>query len=183
MDAVIKKTTKAIVVVTGFWAAMVMTLTSGCASGGFKLTRQYAGFVNRQQIIVRIILYILTMVVFAVTVLVDMVIFNTMDFWDGKVSQGTFNFKGDNKTYFVEHKYLDNGLRQSTIVAEDDTSKIKHTVVLQEKADKMIDVLEDGVLKAQVSDLSFLPKITYFNKGKPTRPELVQFDDRLMAAK
>lgn len=57
------------------WSAVLAT---GCASGGFKLTRQYAQFVNRQQLILRIVLYILTSIVFAATLLIDAVIFNTM---------------------------------------------------------------------------------------------------------
>ena len=75
--------------------SVAMLATAGCASGGFKLTREYARWVNSKNIILRIILYILTAVVFAVTMLIDLVVFNTMDFWNGTVSQGDYKFKGE----------------------------------------------------------------------------------------
>ena len=50
------------------FSVSILSVTQvGCASGGFKLTRQYARFVNKQQIIIRIVLYILTAVVFLAT--------------------------------------------------------------------------------------------------------------------
>src|SRR5688572_8030721 len=87
-------------------ACFTMALTSGCASGGFKLTRQYARWVNSQNIILRIVLYILTFIVFAVTLLIDAVVFNTIDFWEGKVSEGTYDFKDGDKVYQVRHEFL-----------------------------------------------------------------------------
>ena len=76
----------------------VTGLNSGCASGGFQLTRSFAGWVNSQNVVLRVILYILTAVIFAVTLLIDLLINNTIDFWDGKVSAGTYNFSKDEET-------------------------------------------------------------------------------------
>ena len=97
-------------------ASAIMALTTGCASGGFKLTRQYAGFVNRQPTILRIIIYLLTGIVFAVTMLIDMVIFNTIDFWEGRVSAGSYEFKKGDKTFHVRHEFMPGTiLKRSTI--------------------------------------------------------------------
>ena len=84
---------------SSFAACAIMALTAGCASGGFKLTRQYARWVNSQNIILRIVIYILTSVVFAVTMLIDFVIFNTLDFWNGTVAAGSYEFKDGDKLF------------------------------------------------------------------------------------
>ncbi|MES2854537.1 MAG: hypothetical protein V4692_01685, partial [Bdellovibrionota bacterium] len=54
-----------------FIACAIMALSTGCASGGFKYTRKYAQFINGQMILIRIILYIFTSIVFVITMLVD----------------------------------------------------------------------------------------------------------------
>src|SRR5690606_10112033 len=99
---------------------------------GFKITRQYARFVNSQMIVLRIILYILTSIVFAVTLLVDMVVFNTIDFWNGTVSQGDYEFKDGGKTYHARHEILPSKLKQSTIKISDENGKHLQEVVLRE---------------------------------------------------
>ena len=43
---------------------------------------------------------------FAITLLVDMVIFNTMDFWEGRVSAGEYNYQSGDKTFYVRHEIL-----------------------------------------------------------------------------
>src|SRR4051794_31680669 len=99
--------------VTALAAVMAMALTTGCASGGFQLTRQYAGFVNRQPTILGAVIYILTIPVFVVTLIIDMVYFNTMDFWSGKVSAGTYEFNKDGKVFQVVHEDLPSKLKRS----------------------------------------------------------------------
>src|SRR5688572_22802984 len=124
---------KLTLVIFGIWVGIVGGL-AGCASGGFKLTRQYAGFVNRQNLILRIIIYIFTGIVFAVTLLIDFVIFNTIDFWEGRVSQGDFEFSKDGKVYLVHHRLDDAGLRSSRIKILDSDKKQLQEVFLQETA-------------------------------------------------
>ncbi|MEK6554928.1 MAG: DUF3332 family protein [Bdellovibrionota bacterium] len=152
------------------FAAGIMSLATGCASGGFKLTRSYAGFVNKQNIILRIILYILTSIVFAVTMLIDMVVFNTMDFWNGRVSQGDYKFDQDGTAYAVNHKILDNGLRRSHIeVFNQETNTKIQDVVLQETPEFDIEVFVNGKLKGRVADISSVPQVSLFNsKGEAT---------------
>lgn len=149
-------------------ACSTMALTSGCASGGFKLTRQYAGWVNSQNIILRIILYILTMVVFGVTLLIDAVVFNTMDFWEGRVSQGNFNFKEGDKTYQVLHETIpDSQLRRSTIQIFGSDNRQIQLVVLQETPKNEIELYVDGVLRTKVANISAIPVASLFDaKGK-----------------
>jgi len=165
-----------------------MTFASGCASGGFKLTRQYAGFVNRQMIIIRIILYILTSVVFAATMLIDMVIFNTLDFWQGRVSQGTYDFTKGDKTYHARHEILpDSKLKRSTIHVHDRDQKLLQVVVLRETVSGEIEMWVDGQMRTRVRDISSLPVASIFDAkgllvGERTIPQSVlNGEDRLVA--
>lgn len=147
------------------FAALVAAMASGCASGGFKLTRKYASFVNKQNLIIRIVLYILTSIVFAVTLLIDSVIFNTMDFWEGKVSQGTFNFEKDGMKYAAHHSLDGSGLKNSRIeVFSSENAKLQE-VVLKETVSSNIEVYVDGKLRGQVSDISAVPQLTVFNRS------------------
>lgn len=161
MNTVSKKIT---LLFAGLITAMVAGLTTGCVSGGFKLTRQYAGWVNKQNIILRIVIYLLTGVVFAVTMLIDAVIFNTMDFWEGRVSQGTFEYSEDGKVYKAQHKLNEGGLRSSQIEVWQN-EKLLHTISLIETPEHKIQLLEDGVLKSEVDNIHSLPRISHFSKG------------------
>jgi len=136
-------------------ATSVAMLSTGCASGGFKLTREYATFVNHQPVILRVILYILTAVVFAVTLLIDVVINNTLDFWGGRVSAGTYNFHEGKRTFVVRHEYV-NGLRRTTIQSE-------QQVVLSETPSGAIEVSVDGVLRGRVKNLREIPVASHYD--------------------
>ena len=150
-------------------ASLAIGLTTGCASGGFKLTRQYASFVNRQEIIIRIVLYLLTGIVFAVTLWVDLVFFNTIDFWEGRVSQGTYDFKKDGKTFVAHHEFIDGTpLRRSTLNAFDPNGKQIQKVVLQETQGGQIEMFVDGKIRARVKNISSLPVATIFDGSSPT---------------
>lgn len=156
-----------------------MALTTGCASGGFKLTRQYARFVNRQMIIIRIVLYLLTAIVFAATLLIDMVIFNTLDFWQGKVSEGTYDFKSGDKTYHVRHEILpETLLKRSTIQVLGQNQQLLQQTVLQETAVGEIEMLVDGELRTRVRDISGVPVASIFDaKGRFVEDQFVLFSD------
>jgi hypothetical protein len=160
MNTISKKIT---LVLAGLLTAMVAGLTTGCASGGYKLTRQYAGWVNKQNIVLRIVLYLLTSVVFAVTLLIDAVIFNTMDFWEGRVSQGTFEYSEDGKVYKAQHKLNEGGLRSSQIEVWQN-EKLLHTISLIETPEHKIQLLENGILKTEVDNIDSLPRISHFSK-------------------
>ena len=157
---------------------LVLALTTGCASGGFKLTREYAGFVNRQMIIIRIIVYLFTGIVFAITLLVDLVIFNTMDFWQGHVSQGTYDFHKDGKTYVAHHEILPgSSLKRSTIQVFGTDKKQLQEVVLQETSTGEIEMSVDGKLRARVRDIGSLPVASFFDaNGAATQEKYVFFD-------
>lgn len=146
-------------------ACSVLALTTGCASGGFKLTRQYARWVNSQNIILRIVLYILTSVVFAVTMLIDVVVFNTIDFWEGKVSEGTYEFKEGTKTYFVRHEILpETKLKRSTIQVFDANRVRLQEVVLHETPSKEVELIVDGKVRTRASDISKIPVVSIFDE-------------------
>lgn len=150
-------------------ASGMMAMTTGCASGGFSLTRQYARWVNSQHIVIRIILYLLTSVVFAVTLLVDVVIFNTMDFWQGRVSQGIYEFSGEGKTFHVEHKiHPGSSLKESLIKVADLEGKLLQEVRLQELVSGEIEMYVDGILRAKASDLNSLPQVAHFDVSGKT---------------
>lgn len=149
---------------------------TGCASGGFKLTRKYAQFVNSKNIIIRVVLYILTSFVFAITLLIDAVIFNTMDFWEGRVSANTYNFKKDGKEYKVTHSYKgDQKLRNTHIEILSKNNSEKKIIEISEIDNNRIQILEDGVLKGEVKDINSLPMITRFEDGEATSTSPVVF--------
>lgn len=140
------------------WSCLVVGFTTGCASGGFHLTREYARFINSKTLILRIILYIFTSVVFVVTLLIDMVIFNTIDFWEGRVSQGDYEFKKDGKTYHARHEILPGtGLKRSTIKITDSHQALIQEVILSETARGEIDLYVDGQLRTRIKDIHSAP--------------------------
>lgn len=147
-----------------FAACTIMIFNSGCVSGGFKLTREYARWVNSQNIILRIILYILTSVVFAVTMLIDVVVFNTVDFWEGRVSEGTYEFKDAKKMYHVKHEFIPgSGLKRSTIHVKTLENVAVQEVVLLETTDGQIQLYVDGKMRAQARDISTFPNTIVFD--------------------
>ena len=150
---------------TGALAACgFMALSTGCASGGFQLTRKYAGFVNKQHIIIRIVLYLLTGIVYAVTLLIDMVIFNTIDFWEGRVSAGEYNFKQGERTFHVRHEVLPGStLKKSTIQVLNKDQSLAQTVILQQTLSGEIELHVDGVLRSKVRDIHSLPVATIYS--------------------
>lgn len=164
--------------------SVALLATAGCASGGFKLTREYARWVNSKNIILRIILYILTAVVFAVTMLIDLVIFNTMDFWNGTVSQGDYHFKGENKTFYVKHEFLPNTLlKRSTIQVKNDKEELIQTVVLSETKSGEIEMFVDGKIRARVKNISSLPVASVYNKaGQFVEDQVLRFNDSAAVA-
>jgi hypothetical protein len=129
------------------WSSLVLAFTTGCASGGYKLTRQYSGWVNQNNVIIRVIVFILTIPVYAITLIADMVVFNTMDFWDGRVSQGTYKFEKDGQMYVVQHSRDEKtGLRQSRIEIANNTAK-PQTILISETPMHEIELRVDGVLR------------------------------------
>lgn len=151
-----------------------MALTTGCASGGYHLTRMYAGWVNQQHIIIRIILYIFTTVVFAVTMIIDLVYFNTVDFWEGRLSAGVYDFKKDDRTYNVHHEILPGNLKRSTVTIKDSQDKLLQQVVFRETAANEIELYVDGKLRTRVRDIKSLPTASIYNEhGKLTTDEMV----------
>lgn len=150
-------------------ACTILAFATGCASGGYSLTRKYAQFVNSQPLILRIVLYILTFVVFAVTLLIDMVVYNTIDFWNGRVSAGSYQFQGDNKTFYVEHTITPDHLKRSTIQVMGPDNKLLQTVVFSETTQHEVELFVDGQLKARGQDINNLPKLSLFDAyGKQT---------------
>lgn len=180
-----KLTAKPISYLSAFLACFVMCFTSACASGGFKWTRKYAGFVNSQNIILRIVLYLLTGIVFAVTLLVDMVIFNTMDFWEGRVSAGSYNFKEGEKTFVVKHEFQgDSKLRKSTIKVMDKKNNLIQEVVLNETSSNEIEMFVDGKLRSRVNGIKELPVASIFDEnGKLVKTTLVLNESVATAAR
>jgi hypothetical protein len=169
---------------TAFVACSIMALTAGCASGGFKLTRQYAGWVNSQQLIIRIILYILTGVVFAVTLLIDLVVFNTMDFWEGRVSAGDYHFKKEDRVFHVRHEFQpgEGKLKLSTIRVMDLNEKLLQEVVLKQLASGEIEMFVDGKIRARVQDVNDAPVALAFDKdGKIAGRHLVPLAQSIAA--
>jgi hypothetical protein len=155
---------KSLFYIGSFLACSLIAMTSGCASGGFHLTREYAGWLNSQNIIVRIVLYVFGFVVFFVTLLVDMVILNTADFWQGRVSAGNYQFKDGDKTFLVHHEFLPTtNLKRSTIQVLEHGKKLQE-VMLSETTSGEIEFYIDGKIRTRVRDLHSIPVATLFDE-------------------
>ena len=149
-----------------FLSCVLMAFSTGCASGGYKITRSYAQWVNSKQLIIRIIIYIFTSFVFAITLLIDAVIFNTIDFWQGKVSQGDFQFNEAGKVYHVKHEILPgSGFKRSTIQVKDKAGQALQLIVLSETKSGEIEMSVDGVVRSRVRDITSIPIVAVFDKA------------------
>jgi hypothetical protein len=150
---------------SAFAACSIMSFATGCASGGYHLTRQYAQWVNSNPVILRVILYILTGFVFAITLLIDVVYFNTMDFWDGRVSAGSYEFKDQKKTFQVRHEYQPGHLRRSTIHVNDENKKLLQEVVFNETSSGEVEFFVDGKLRSRVHNISEIPIASNYDEN------------------
>lgn len=131
------------------FSAMGLT-ASGCASGGYKLTRSYARFINSKPLLLRIVLYIFIGIFFVVTEILDALIFNTVDFWSGKVSANQHRFEKDGTVVEVAHSR--SPLRQSVFDITERNGK-KTRVELREVADQKVDVYVNGTRKARLDSI------------------------------
>jgi hypothetical protein len=126
--------------------------TSGCATGGYKLTRDWSRFVHGQNIIVRVLMYIIPIAPIGalITTIVDSVFFNLIDFWQGKVTANTLNFTKDN-------------------IRSGDSMQ---TLVLSETRQGDIEMTIDGKLQARVQNYLTLPVVQNFDaSGKVVSTE------------
>ncbi len=163
------------------WFTLVSCFSTGCASGGFKWTRKYATFVNQQQIILRVVLYILTGIVFAVAMLVDLVVFNTMDFWEGRVSANDYTFEKDGVTYLVKHSYEGEQKLRNTKIRifkkhAPTAGAPDATIEIAETDKKTVNVLENGILKATVESIYDLPQLVSYENGKEISRKTLSFE-------
>lgn len=168
--------------ISSFIACSIMALTSGCASGGYKITRSYSKWVNSQFIVLRIIIYFFTGIVFAITMIIDLVVFNTIDFWEGKVSTGDFLFKEGDKTFHVKHGFQEGSeLKRSRIEVRGPDEKILQIVQIDETPTGEIELHVDGKLRSRVHGIKSIPVAKIFDdKGQLASEHFVpQIDGEL----
>ena len=147
-------------------ACLTMVFQTGCVSGGWELTRDYSMWLNSKKVGLRVVLYLLTFVVFLVTILIDVVVNNTADFWRGTISESTAVFYKDGKTFYVQHEIIpDTQLKRSTIQVKDKDQKLLQTVVLSETEKLEIELRVDGVLRTKVENIDqAFPLLSSFDK-------------------
>lgn len=168
-------------------ALLILTSSSlhlGCASGGYYLTRKYSAWVNGIHILPRILVYILTSVIYGIAMIIDLVIFNTVDFWEGKVSGGSYFFEKDGVKYNVAHEIYNesSNLRKSTILiskANQKTSKLE----IIETPNHEIDLFVDGAKLAHSENIYSIPKITVFNASNNSSEEIWLFQNQIASTK
>lgn len=175
---------KLLLIFMSFLTFIAATVTTGCMSGGFKWTRRYAQFVNSTHIVVRVVLYILTLPVYAITYLVDAVIFNTMDFWNGRVSAGRYEFKTDQHTYVVHHGFGDPArtLRHSKIEIWG-KGVLLETTDINENSEGEILVTKNNISTLKVTQLSTLPLIQFYSIDGSHITKTEMFIDKSSIAK
>ncbi len=148
-------------------ACLMMVFQTGCVSGGWELTRDYSTWINSKKVGLRVVLYLLTSVVFLITILIDVVVNNTADFWQGRVSESTQIFHQDGKTFYVQHEIIpETQLKRSTIQIKDTNNKLLQTVVLAETQKHEIELIVDGVLRTKVENIDdALPLLSSYDKN------------------
>lgn len=174
---------KMVLVVSAFLSAGLMVATSGCASGGYSISRSFAGWINKNNILLRIVLYIFLGGAFLFTLVADLLVMNTIDFWTGKVSQGTYEFKDAEKTFVVKHS-LQGDLHQTHIEIKNSQGKKLQDILMKETARLEVEYYLDGVLKAKFDNIESVPRVTQFDrKGRIFKQEnLPEYADRKIAA-
>ena len=176
--AMLRNWPKSLFYLGSLFACGLMALSTGCASGGYKLTREYAKWVNSKSLIIRIILYILTTVVFGVTLLIDAVVFNTIDFWNGTVSGGKLEFKEGERVYQVNHEILPGtNLKRSTIKVLNADGSPFQLIVLNETTSGEIEFNVDGKTRTRVRNITSIPIASlYDTNGKLTDEKFLLLD-------
>ena len=146
-------------------AVLASGVVVGCASGGFTTTRSVSKFINSKGIILRIVLYIVLWPVLIITMLADEIVFNTIDFWTGKVSAQNKVFEKNGVRVMVAHSLTP--LHRSVLTIE--PKKGDRTVIeLRETATGSVEVYRDGVKRTEVKDIqSAFPMLSlYQDNGK-----------------
>jgi len=107
-----------------------------------------------------------------------------MDFWQGRVSSGTFDFKDADKTYHVLHETLPGThLKRSTITITSPAEPIK-VIVLNETPAGEIELSIDGRIHTRVRDISSIPMASSYNeKGVLVEEKALLFAMPIAAAK
>lgn len=147
-------------------ACLMMIFNTGCVSGGWELTRDYSTWINSKKVGLRVVLYLLTSIVFIVTMFIDVIVNNTIDFWKGTVSDSTQVFHKDGKSFYVQHETLPGQLKRTTVQIKDAGGKLLQTVVLAETPKQEIELIVDGVLRTKVENIDqAFPLLTSFDRG------------------
>jgi hypothetical protein len=169
--------TRSFFYIGSFIACSILAFSTGCASGGYSLTRKYAGWINSQNVILRVVLYLLTAIVFLFTMLIDYVVFNTIDFWQGKISANTYHFKDGDKNYVVKHEFQQGTqLKKSTIRVMDSNNLLLQEVVLNETPSGEIELYVDGKIRSRVKNITSIPVASIFSKdGKLVEEQTLLF--------
>lgn len=146
-------------------ACLMMMFNTGCVSGGWELTRDYSNWINSKKVGLRVVLYLLTSLVFVITMFIDVFINNTVDFWKGKTSDSSTVFHKDGKSIFVQHETNpETQLKKSTIVIKEN-DKLLQTIVLKETANLEIELIVDGALHTKVESIDqAFPLFSSFDK-------------------
>jgi hypothetical protein len=149
--------------------ALASTLTfQACMSGGWKITRTVARWNNSLSILPRILIYIAFFIipVYGVASLIDAIVFNTIDFWNGTVSAMNYNYKKDGMDVSVAHTRFP--LRQSIITTRKG-DVVKSEVKICELTTGKIALYVDGVLRGEVNNIKEVdPALTVFNEDGVT---------------
>ncbi|MBL8994902.1 MAG: DUF3332 family protein [Spirochaetia bacterium] len=147
--------------------AGTMTLQS-CLSGGWKITRMVAKWNNGFAVFPRILIYIafFLLQVYTITSLIDGIVFNTIDFWNGTISAMNYKYQKDGMDVAVVHSRFP--LRRSVIT----TSKgdvVKSVVEVNELENGKIALVINGVLRGEFKNIQDVdPTLVLYKEDSKT---------------
>lgn len=127
---------------------------SGCAAGNFSLTRSVGRWNRKFTEIPRVLIYIAFVIipVYPIAMLVDLVVTNTIDFWQGG-SASAMNNTIYKDGYKIKIAHSADPLRKSIMQSYDKNEKLVSTVELRETEQHTIEVYLDGVKKSEVNSI------------------------------
>ncbi len=139
-----------------------------CLSGGWKVTRIVAKWNNSMGVLPRILIYIAFFIlqVYTVTALIDSIVFNTIDFWNGTVTGMNKQYKKNGMDVAVSHSRTP--LRQS-IITTSKGDQVISVVQISELASGKIALTINGVLRGEVNSIHDIdPSLTLFKEDGKT---------------
>ncbi|MEW6055997.1 MAG: DUF3332 family protein [Bdellovibrionota bacterium] len=127
---------------------------SGCAGGNFNLVRSVAKWNLRMSLLPRVIVYLAFIIipVYPIALLLDAILFNTIEFWTGKPVLTAKNQKFEKDGVTVEIAHFLDPLRR-TVITSTMKDGSRSLTELRETEGKSIEIYVDQIKRGEVQNI------------------------------